>query len=82
MSRVVAYVDGFNLYFCLRSKGWKKSRTPLALSCCQIQSIFTPPGTVGISITLHNEKGQVFWRDIHLSRQLNGAYFANLRQYG
>lgn len=24
MSRVVAYVDGFNLYFGLRSKGWKK----------------------------------------------------------
>jgi uncharacterized LabA/DUF88 family protein len=24
MSRVIAYIDGFNLYFGLRSKGWKK----------------------------------------------------------
>lgn len=24
MSRVIAYVDGFNLYFGLRSKGWRK----------------------------------------------------------
>ncbi|MBS0416703.1 MAG: NYN domain-containing protein [Proteobacteria bacterium] len=24
MSRVVAYIDGFNLYFGLRSKGWRK----------------------------------------------------------
>jgi hypothetical protein len=24
MTRVIAYVDGFNLYFGLRSKGWKK----------------------------------------------------------
>jgi hypothetical protein len=23
MERVVAYIDGFNLYFGLRSKGWK-----------------------------------------------------------
>src|SRR6185312_16201468 len=24
MSRVIAYIDGFNLYFGLRSKGWRK----------------------------------------------------------
>ena len=24
MSRVIAYVDGFNLYFGLKAKGWKK----------------------------------------------------------
>jgi hypothetical protein len=24
MGRVIAYVDGFNLYFGLRSKGWRK----------------------------------------------------------
>src|SRR6218665_2068654 len=24
MTRVVAYVDGFNLYFGLKAKGWKK----------------------------------------------------------
>ena len=24
MSRVILYVDGFNLYFGLRSKGWRK----------------------------------------------------------
>lgn len=24
MNRVMVYVDGFNLYFGLRSKGWKK----------------------------------------------------------
>ena len=24
MTRVIAYVDGFNLYFGLRSKGWRK----------------------------------------------------------
>jgi hypothetical protein len=24
MSRVIVYIDGFNLYFALRSKGWRK----------------------------------------------------------
>lgn len=24
MTRVIAYIDGFNLYFGLRSKGWRK----------------------------------------------------------
>lgn len=24
MSRVIAYIDGFNLYFGLKSKGWKR----------------------------------------------------------
>jgi hypothetical protein len=24
MSRVIVYIDGFNLYYALRSKGWRK----------------------------------------------------------
>ena len=24
MERIIAYIDGFNLYFGLRAKGWKR----------------------------------------------------------
>ena len=39
MSRVVAYVDGFNLYFGLRSKGWKKYYW---LDLCALATTSTP----------------------------------------
>ena len=30
MQRVMVYVDGFNLYFGLKSKGWKLEEVPMA----------------------------------------------------
>lgn len=41
MSRVVAYVDGFNLYFGLRSKGWKKYYW---LDLCALATTLLRPG--------------------------------------
>jgi len=41
MSRVVAYVDGFNLYFGLRSKGWKKHYW---LDLCALATTLLKPG--------------------------------------
>lgn len=41
MSRVVAYVDGFNLYFGLRSKGWKKYYW---LDLCALATLLLRPG--------------------------------------
>lgn len=41
MSRVVAYVDGFNLYFGLRSRGWKKYYW---LDLCALATALLRPG--------------------------------------